>query len=90
MEHAEGEQALLGSVEEADVAQRLERGRQKSRAHVDDGDLALAVLTLSNTFIWSAVEVRSTTSVMSGCNRRRVPLGNSVSKARVGMLCAIR
>ena len=51
---------------------------------------AFAVLTLSNTFIWSEVEVMSTTSVMSGWNRRRVPLGDSVSKARVGMLWAIR
>ena len=51
---------------------------------------ALAVLMVSNIFIWSAVEVISTTSVMSGWNRRRVPLGNSVSKARVGTLCAIR
>ena len=52
--------------------------------------LALEVLTVSNTFIWSEVEVMSTTSVMSGWNRRSVPFGASVSKARVGMLCASR
>ena len=52
--------------------------------------LASALASVSKIFIWSAVEVMSTTSVMSGWKRLSVPFGASVSKARVGMLWATK
>jgi hypothetical protein len=45
---------------------------------------------VSKIFIWSAVECMSTTSVTSGWKRLSVPFGLSVSKARVGMLWAMK
>ncbi|MNC99065.1 hypothetical protein D3C83_172230 [compost metagenome] len=44
--------------------------------------------SVSKIFIWSGTAVMSTTSVIAGKKRRRVPRGDSVSKARVAMLCA--
>ena len=51
---------------------------------------AAELSSVSKIFIWSGTEVTSTTSVMSGWNRLRVPRGHSVSKARVGILRAAR
>ena len=46
---------------------------------------ASELLSVSKIFIWSGIEVTSTTSVTSGWNRLSVPRGDSVSKARVGI-----
>ena len=46
--------------------------------------LASVVDSVSKIFIWSGTDVTSTMSVMSGWKRFSVPLGDSVSKARVG------
>ena len=46
--------------------------------------------SVSKIFIWSEVEVTSTISVMSGWKRFSVPRGDSVSKARVGTLLALK
>ena len=51
---------------------------------------ASALDSVSKIFIWSAVECMSTTSVTSGWKRFSVPFGLSVSKARVGMLWAMK
>ncbi len=50
----------------------------------------LAEFSVSKIFIWSEVVVMSTISVMSGWKRFRVPRGDSVSKARVGTLLALK
>src|SRR5665647_719985 len=47
--------------------------------------LASALPSVSKIFIWSGIEVTSTTSVTSGWKRLSVPRGASVSKARVGV-----
>ena len=54
---------------------------------VTDG---LTAFSVSKIFIWSGVVVISTISVISGWKRFRVPRGNSVSKARVGTLLALK
>ena len=50
----------------------------------------VAAFSVSKIFIWSEVVVMSTISVMSGWKRIRVPRGDSVSKARVGTLLALK
>ena len=52
--------------------------------------VTLASDRVSKIFIWSGTWVTSTTSVMSGWKRFRVPFGNSVSKARIGTLRAVK
>ena len=54
---------------------------------VTDG---LTAFSVSKIFIWSEVVVISTISVRSGWKRFSVPRGNSVSKARVGTLLALK
>ncbi|MGY4318951.1 hypothetical protein ACVWW1_008278 [Bradyrhizobium sp. JR3.5] len=46
--------------------------------------------SVSKIFIWSAVVVMSTISVMSGWKRFNVPRGDSVSNARVCTLLALK
>jgi hypothetical protein len=50
----------------------------------------LAAFSVSKIFIWSEVVVMSTISVMLGWKRLSVPRGDSVSKARVGTLLALK
>src|SRR5437879_9242839 len=50
----------------------------------------LAEFSVSKIFIWSEVVVISTISVASGWKRFSVPRGDSVSKARVGTLLALK
>jgi hypothetical protein len=85
VEQAEGELPVLRGVEEADVAKRAERRAEAAGPDVDDADLGPESCRVSMIFIWSVVWVRSTTSVMSGWKRLRVPRGCSVSKARAGV-----
>ena len=90
MEHGEGDLAAFGSIKETDVAQRSQRPRERparTSITVTEGDTALSV---SNIFIWSAVTVISTISVISGWKRFRVPRGDSVSNDRVGTLFALK
>ena len=76
VEHREGELALLGRVEEADVAQRPQRRSTAGRRGCRSPSPARRRCdSVSKIFIWSAVECMSTTSVMSGWNRFSVPFG---------------
>ncbi len=72
-----------------------------SRNEASDGDSrpartsitvteGLAEFSVSKIFIWSEVVVISTISVASGWKRFSVPRGNSLSKARVGTLLALK
>jgi hypothetical protein len=90
VEHGKGDLAGFGGVEKADVAQRGQRRRQQAGADVDHGDDGLAAFSVSKIFIWSEVVVMSTISVRSGWKRFSVPRGDSVSKARVGTLLALK
>ena len=90
MKHRKGDLAVLGGVEKADIAQRGERGDirpARTSITVTDG---LTAFSVSKIFIWSGVAVMSTISVMSGWKRFKVPRGDSVSKARVGTLFALK
>ncbi len=70
MEHREGELASWRGVEEADVAERLQRLRAACLARMSITVIwASALASVSKIFIWSDVEVMSTTSVMFGWNR---------------------
>ncbi len=89
MEHRKGDLAGLGGVEKTDIAQRGQCRRQQAGADVDHGDGGARAQRIE-VFIWSAVVVMSTISVMSGWKRISVPRGDSVSKARVGTLLALK
>ena len=89
MEHGKGDLSRLRGVEETDVAQRGQGGGQSpARTSITVTELPLP--SVSKIFIWSAVVVMSTISVMSGWKRFKVPRGDSVSKARVGTLLALK
>ena len=70
----------------------------RSEASAGDNNPARTSITVtegpafrvSKIFIWSPVVVMSTISVISGWKRFSVPRGDSVSKARVGTLLALK
>ena len=90
MEHGKDDLAAFRGVEEADVAQRGQGRRQQPARTSITVTEGLAAFSVSKIFIWSEVVVMSTISVMSGWKRLSVPRGDSVSKARVGTLLALK
>ena len=90
MEHGKNDLAAFRGVEEADVRNEARTGDSRPARTSITVTEGLTAFSVSKIFIWSEVVVMSTISVMSGWKRLSVPRGNSVSKARVGTLLALK
>ena len=90
VEHREGELGLFRGVEEADVAQRPQRGREQAGADVDHRDLRVGARQRVEDLhlVGGGVHVHHFGDV--GMEALQRALRASVSKARVGMLWAMK